>query len=404
MFGYKKLRLIIYLLFFFSMAFAVQGQTHDAFLYEIIDERSITITEYIGNDANVVIPVSIDGLPVTTIGYQSFFWNKNLTSIIIPPSVTVIGDEAFYNCENLTSIDIPSSVTVIGQRAFYFCESLTSVTIPFSVTTIRKGAFSHCAKLTNINVDIRNTAYTSIDGVLFNKSGSILLCYPAAKRGAYTVPSTVTAIEDVAFAGSYYLTNITIPSSVTAIGYGAFVDCKYLTSVTIPPLVTTIGEMMFWGCSSLSGVTIPSSVTTIGDDAFYSCSSIATIAIPKSVTFIGRGAFVYCYSLTSINVDTQNNTYASIDGVLFDKNMHILIYYPTGKRGGYSIPTTVTTIGEIAFLGCKQLTDVFIHPSVIFIGYNAFVSCDKLSSVTISRNTRLSNPSFDERVQILYRD
>jgi len=260
----------------------------EGLLYEVISGQYITITKYIGSEENVHITASINGLPVTAIGNNAFSEHKSLKSITIPSSVITIGNSAFRLCERLTSVIIPSSIITIEDSAFQ-ASGLASVAIPSSVKTIGKNAFNLCDKLKSINVDPGNGAYTSVNGVLFDKSGQTLICYPAGKGGAYTIPSSVTTIGDEAFFWCERLTNVTIPSSVTTIGGSAFFWCKRLTNVTIPSSVTMIGNGAFWMCSSLTSVTIPPSVTMIGERAFL--GTRLTIVTLSRKTKVGNNTF-----------------------------------------------------------------------------------------------------------------
>ena len=300
--------------------------TYSNFEYGILNDGSVEITGYNGSDTTVNIPEIIEGKSVTSIGYHAFFCCSSLTSIMIPNGVISIGDEVFDHCTSLTSITIPAGVTSIGNYTFSNCRSLTSITLPDSVTSIGNYAFEWCKSLTSI----------------------------------------------------------TIPDSVTSIGNHAFEWCKSLTSITIPDSVTSIGDSAFNTCTSLTSITIPDSVTSIGGGAFGWCSSLASVTIPDSVTSIGDMAFAYCPSLEVINVDTYNNYYTSVSGVLFDKNKTKLILYPAGKvNEEYYIPNSVKKIGNDAFLNCENLVSVIIPGNATSIGESAFCSCSSLTSITL---------------------
>ena len=213
-------------------------------------------------------------------------------------------------------------------------------------------------------------------------------CDESAK-GAITIPSEidgkpVTSIGGDAFRDCTGLTSITIPNSVTSIGTWAFVYCTGLTSITLGNSVTSIGGYAFCGCAGLTSITIPNSVTSIGSGAFGGCNSLTSITIPNSVTSIGDGAFTGCSGLTSINVASDNNYYSDNNGVLFNKKKTELIRYPERKsQTSYTIPNSVTSIGNYAFSVCTGLTSITIPNSVTSIGSGAFSGCTGLTSITI---------------------
>ena len=296
----------------------------------------------------------------------------HITTVNICNGVTSIGDYAFYGFDNLAKASIPYGVTKIGTDAFRYCSDLTSATIPNSVTSIGDSAFSWCSRLTGITIP---NGVTSIGDGAF---------YGCSNLTSVTIPDSVTNIGDSAFGSCSSLTSITIPDSVTSIGEDTFYCCSSLTSITIPDSVTSIGKDAFHGCRSLKSVTIPDGVTSIGDYAFSCCDSLTSVTIGNGVTSIGVNAFDDCRKLNQINVDTANTAYSSVNGVLFNKEKTKLIRYPIGKADtSYSIPDSVTSIGDSAFSSCTGLTSLTISNGVTNIGNSAFWNCTGLTSVTI---------------------
>jgi len=195
---------------------------------------SLTVVAYsYDGPVDVAIPATANGLPVTGIGDEAFA-DCDITSVTIPANVGSIAGAAFYFCIYLTNVTLADGVTNIGDGAFYGCVSLSSIDIPASVVSVGGGApamFYDCSSLTAINVDTNNAFFSSSNGVMFDKTRSTLVEYPAGLAGVYSIPSGVTDIAPEAFVYCAGLTAITIPPSVTNLGDYAFAECKGLTSV-----------------------------------------------------------------------------------------------------------------------------------------------------------------------------
>ena len=177
---------------------------------------------------------------------------------------------------------------------------------------------------------------------------------------------------------------------VVAIGDYAFQSNSSLSSVKIPTSVASIGNAAFLACRNLANADIPGSATNIGRWAFEYCQSLTNATIPSSVANIGYVAFGSCSSLSAITVDPSNPYFASVDGVLADKNQTKLIQYPAGKASAcYTIADTVTNIWVGVFYGCTNLTSVTVSKTVSVIGFGAFQNCTNLAGIYFSGDAPL---------------
>ncbi len=235
---------------------ALAASAKPEFIFVTNSDNTITITGCTGSGP-VIVPDTINGLRVTSIGARAFWAHPTVTSVIIPDSVTKIGDGAFSAVDShsgLTNIVVGNGVKSIGRGAFQFCEKLSVIKIPSQVTSIGIAAFGGCFGLKEIIVNTNNAAYSSVDGVLFDKNRTVLIQFPAGKAGDCVIPEGVTNIAHFALWNCPHLTSVTIPEGITSIGDEEFVACSMLTTVIIPASVTNIGQDAFNSCVSMKGI------------------------------------------------------------------------------------------------------------------------------------------------------
>lgn len=161
----------------------------------------------------------------------------------------------------------------------------------------------------------------------------------------------------------------------------AFTNKSSLKSVVLPGSVKSIGTFAFSECFNLTSINLPNSVVSIGNFAFTECSKLTSIAIPASVSKIGYAAFFTCGGL--ITVESGNQNFSSLDGILFNKNQTELITCPISKTGDYTIPNTVYSISYNAFCNCNFLTSITIPKSVNIVKDWAFGNCTGLTAISI---------------------
>ena len=403
-------------------------RSEDGILYDKNRTKVILCPE--GRTASVVIP---DG--VTQIEDGAFSNCNSLTSIIMSNSVTEIGSFAFSGCGNLKNVAIPDSVTTISYQAFSNCSSFSNINIPSSVTKIDR-AFDYCSNLREIDVDESNINYKSIDGILYNKDCTELICCPGGRMTPVTIPNSILKIGDCAFLSCDNLTGIMISENITKIGDYAFRDCRNLTSIKISDSVMQIGEGAFSYCSSLTSITIPdsvtqiapytfvwcknltdimisSNVTIIGNNAFHGCSNLTSITMPNSVMQIGDEVFFWCESLEKVYykgsqeqwekiaiskyshipekiifVGANKEPQAPCDFTYLEKDDGLYITGYTGQDTIITIPNQiegkkVVGIADKAFAGCSTLENVTLPDTLLSIGVRAFEGCNRLKSIII---------------------
>ena len=255
---------------------------------------------------------------------------------------------------------------------------MTSITIPSTLNGYPVVS-THCYK--------ENNSYSSTYNIFGKKTNTTI--------EEVVFPASIKEIGFSTFSNCTGITSIEIPSSVTSIGQYAFNGCTGITSITIPESVTSIGSSAFQSCTGLTEIEIPSSVTSIGGGVFNSCKGLTSVTIGSGVTSIGNNEFLGCSGLTSIVVNENNKNYSSKDGILYNKEKTTIILCLEGLTGEINIPSSVTSIGQSAFFGCRGLTEIEIPNSVTSIENRAFENCTGLTTIEIPNSvTSIRNYAF----------
>ncbi|MCD8391065.1 MAG: leucine-rich repeat protein, partial [Firmicutes bacterium] len=305
----------------------IQYTSEDSFEF---DSDSGTITGYIGTDTDVVIPETIDGAAVAEIG-DNAFKNAEITSVVFPDALETIGERAFYG-SGLTEVTIPDNIISVGLQAFACCDSLATVTIEDCTADDIDGyTFYDDPALESFTVSENNENYCSYDDILFNKDKTTLYRYPEAKA-----------------------------------------DTSYTVTAD------TIASHAFYGCSNLTSVNIDA-VSTVNTSAFVKCDKLPSINIGEGASSISGGFAYNCASLTEFTVDGGNESYVTVDGVLYNIYKTKLVQYPTAKAGTeYTV--NASDILQYAFAYTANLETVNITAaSDIYFSAFYYTSADTIN-------------------------
>ena len=401
-------------------ASAQETYTTDDFTYTLIDEYSkVQILSYIGSDTDVVIPDRIDNKKVTSIA-DSAFREKSITSVVFGQYVESIGNYAFYSCQSLNKLDFSkSSVKTIGDCAFTVCKSLESIEFPESLESIGYGAFS--AYTDGYGGYYGSYVASSLKSVKFGGGLKSIESYAFYEnRALNTVKFTGDALTSIGYR-SFYNTDITELdlsganasigtyafyscnslrtvklSGVNTIESGAFYGCDELVNLEMSDTLTTIEGSAFCSCTSLKTVIFSDSVTTIADGSFTDCTGLESVTIGKGCTSVTASAFTRNVNLVKFDVSEDNESYTSVDGVLYNKEKTAVVCYPKSLSGEYVIPDTVTSIEKAAFENCNKLTKITIGSGVETVNPYAFNQCNLLATV-VFKDSDTANKKICER-------
>ena len=353
-----------------------------------------------------------------------------LQAVTLPDNMTIISDSAFRRCESLTCIKLPEAVTAIESDAFAYCSRFVTFTVPENVATIEDGAFDECFILEVFNKSALNivAGESSFGGIAANAvnvytptSGSSIM---TTTDNGFVFIKTSSKWSMVGYIGDEQ--EITLPSSFTSgegetvteytIRSDAFDQCEDLKAINVlqdnagyssqngvlydksgftlvrvpmgmegkyvmPDNCRYIESTAFYNCEKLTSVTFGNSITELDDaKCLTGCYGVETIVIGSGIKEINTGIFDNADSLSEIIVADDNKYYASIDGLLYDKEVRELIYLPWEKDGELVIPDGVTSLGNLGLMENNRITSVSLPSSITYIGYG-FYYCTGLEKI-----------------------
>lgn len=281
----------------------VQEGEYNGLTY-LYNNDKVVITGYVGNEPDIVIPETINGIAVTDIAENAFSGNNKIakitinapvqsipasccestfiTSISIPDTVKVIENRAFSACYSLREIHLPDNLEKIGAEAFEY-SAIQEIVIPDTVKVIDTFAFAECKSLTKIHLP--KNLETLGQGV-FRETGIQEL----------VIPETVKEMSELAFERCFHLKHLSILGNPIVNNENlSFEECYELEEIILPDGIKTVA---FRNCHSLSSVRLPDGMTEITEEAFLNCYTLTEIYIPYSVTDIQNNAFDGCSFLT----------------------------------------------------------------------------------------------------------
>ena len=376
------------------------------------------------NLKSINLPVTQKTLPISFMEGCS-----SLESIELPATLTTISADAFYNCSKLANVNLHEGLTTIGARAFWGCK-LTEITIPSTVASIGNAAFKGNPMTTIVwkpadcsigsdseapfySTNSQVTSFTFADGVELVPA---YICKNMSLLDTIVLPASVNRLGQYAFMNCTNLKSINLPATQKTLPVSFLEGCTSLESIELPATLTTISTDAFYGCTKLGSVNLHEGLTSIGLRAFYNCK-LTEITVPSTVTSIGNAAFkgnptttiVWKPKNCSIGSDSEAPFYSTnsqVTSFTFGDSVQVIPAYLCKymKIESIAIPTTVTSIGQSAFMyctnlkhfefpqgiktvatsvleGCTALEEVIIPSSVTTINQDAFYNCSALQAI-----------------------
>ena len=346
---------------------------------------------------SVLSEITVDGNNPWLASLDGALYDKDFTTIfacpaltetiVLPTSLETISSEAFAGAHRIVSLDVPETVVSIGARAFKDCTRLESISFkgnaPASDSSIIQGATANLIFYKKSNstgwstppwsgFNLLDSESDQASGIISTSFGQVIWRYRVRQgeaeiynNGSAAVPTSTTQTYSYDEENNTWVGNgkLIVPSSldgypVAGIGDGAFAKCAALTEVELPSTIKHIGKRPF------------------------SESAIITLALPDSLRVLDGNPLSGCDTILSVTISPDNSYFAIVDGILYDKDIRLLIGCPARKETA-SIASTVTSIGDEAFYGCFRLREISLPIALSEIGDQAFRGAVRLTSLEL---------------------
>lgn len=416
----KTAAFLLCLLMLFFVSAAMAGEEDFAF-----DSQTGTITGWNGTDAQLTIPGSIGGVPVTAIATNAFAGKDTLDTVTFPPGVVTLQKNAFTDCANLSYLVFQSHALPTMQAKVFGNCPIEDIDILWNATRADVQAAQKAARQAGLSAKVWRANAPGLelinDGYTYDKDGKrgyILSAYQGGQSQIYPhyalihtdgTQLPVYAIGEGAFRGQMQLKAFGVPHSdrFTTIGKEAFAESG-LERIDLYDTVTHIREGAFRDCTALSGITLPASLRKIEKEAFAGCTGLESLTLLCEPSALPDGIFDECTGLTSLYTDASslaNELFMNspLSSVTFGDNLKT-IGTDTFRGTGITelvLPATVRKIGKGAFADCTALETVTIHCAASILPPDVFEGCTSLKTVIITKGSIPANFMVNSSIQVL---
>ena len=356
---------------------AEERKTDVGFFWEETAEGNARILGYAGEEREIVLPETAEGLPVTEVGAEAFAGCGTLEKIRFPKGLKKIGSFAFGNCESLREAVLPESLTTLENGAFCGCTSLERVTFAGELKRLSDCLFQGCTALSEVVLP---------KGLKELGSSAFSGCF---SLGEMVFPEGFLRVSERCFERCMGLEKVIFSSTLVSVGDGAFSDCEGLRILSFgEDCGASLGMKAFLNCASLKEVSLPDRMTELGEMVFYFCMGLEKVTLPNTLVHMEKSAFWDCSSLRTVCLGEGSPVYTTEGTAFYRENGRVLDRVLSVPDGEFCIPEGVREVSDFAFYHTAGLRKVRFSKSVEKVGRSAFQMHPTLEEVCFAEGLR----------------